>query len=433
MLYYSTSLKKPGTSLREAVERGLAPEGGLYMPERFPRIPKAFFKNLPLMSIHDVGYVVSNLLFGDEISSQIIKEIVDSALTFDYPLVEIEKGISSLELYHGPTLSFKDTGARFMARLLSKLLPRGERLNVLVATSGDSGGAVSNAFFRLDNINVYVLFPSGKISRTQQTQFTTLGSNIHPIEIYGTFDDCQSLVKQAFVDRDLTSRINLTSANSINIARLFPQSFYYFYGWGQAVRNGADPDNVVISVPSGNLGNLTAGLFARRMGLPVKRFIAANNRNDIFASFLRDGVYSPRKSVPTIANAMDVGNPSNFDRIMDLYGGSADSLRADVEGYTSPDQEIVASIKSLYQRSGYLMDPHGATAYNALKNCLRPGETGVFLETADPSKFPSAIEPIIGHPLPVPAVVSNRYDRLQRRERIEPKYNQLKNILLKMK
>ncbi len=405
MKYYSTNHQSEKVSLSEAVIHGLAPDRGLYMPERIPTIPSAFFKHIGEMTLEEIGYVVANTLFGDDIDSSILKKIVSETLNFNIPLVKIDDDKYSLELFHGPTLAFKDVGARFMARLLGHFNSEAgsEDVNVLVATSGDTGSAVANGFLNVPGVNVYVLYPHGKVSKIQEAQFTTLGANITAIEVDGTFDDCQALVKSAFMDQELNDTMKLTSANSINIARFLPQMFYYFYAYAQLVASGVKGSEVVVAVPSGNFGNVCSALIGKRMGLPIKRFIAANNRNDVFYEYLRTGQYNPRHSVATIANAMDVGDPSNFARILDLYGNSHENICADISGCSYSDEQIADTISSTFSEKGYLLDPHGAVAFRALCKHLNPGETGIFLETAHPAKFKDTVEKIIGKGINVPA------------------------------
>ena len=403
MHYYSTNKISPKASLQEAVVNGLAPDRGLYMPENIEKLPDSFFKSIDKLTLQEIAKTVSSSFFGDDVYAQTLDKITSDTLNFEIPLVEVEKGIYVLELFHGPTFAFKDVGARFMARMLSYFVKEQgqDEVNVLVATSGDTGSAVANGFLGVDGIKVYVLYPSGKVSDIQEAQFTTLGQNITAIEVEGTFDDCQALVKTAFLDKELNESMNLTSANSINVARFLPQSFYYFHAYAQLARLGL-ADNVVVSVPSGNLGNLTAGLFAKRMGLPVKRFVAANNRNDVFFKYLKEGNYSPRPSVQTIANAMDVGDPSNFARIINLYGNSHADITADISGYTYSDEQIRQTIRKVYDTHGYLLDPHGACGYMALKEGLKDGETGVFLATAHPAKFKETVEECIDKTIEIP-------------------------------
>lgn len=400
MIYYSTNGSAPYATLRKAVVKGLAEDRGLYMPESVRTLPRSFFDNIQDMTFHEVSCAVADAFFGDDVDRDALHRIVRDTLTFDCPAVKLEDGIYALELFHGPTLAFKDVGGRFMARLL-QYFTAGERLNVLVATSGDTGSAVANGFLGVEGIHVYVLYPKGKVSPIQECQFTTLGRNITALEVDGVFDDCQALVKSAFMDEELNSAMRLTSANSINVARFLPQSFYYFWAYAQMKRAGL-ADELVICTPSGNFGNICSGLFAKRMGLPVKRFIAANNANDVFYQYLRTGEYRPRASVQTIANAMDVGDPSNFARILDLYGHSHEAICADVSGATFSDSQIAETIKDVYDRTGYLCDPHGACGYRALREGLQPGETGVFCETAHPAKFKDTVDRIIGGDIEIP-------------------------------
>ncbi|MDD2415570.1 MAG: threonine synthase [Parabacteroides sp.] len=404
MKYYSTNKQAPVATLEEAVVKGLAGDKGLYMPERIKVLPDTFFEKMKEMSFQEISYVVADAFFGEDIDADTLKQIVYDTLPFDAPVVHVSDSIYSLELYHGPTLAFKDVGGRFMARLLGHFIRKQgkKEVNVLVATSGDTGSAVANGFLGVPGIHVYVLYPKGKVSPIQECQFTTLGQNITALEVEGTFDDCQALVKSAFMDAELNAHMQLTSANSINVARFLPQAFYYFYAYAQLAKLGK-LDNLVFCVPSGNFGNITAGLFGKRMGLPVTRFIAANNRNDIFLQYLLTGVYSPRPSVATIANAMDVGDPSNFARVLDLYGGSHDAICNDISGCMFTDQQIAETLKNTFDETGYLLDPHGSCGYRALKEQLKDGETGVFLETAHPAKFKDTVEEILGSSIEIPA------------------------------
>ena len=414
MHYYSTNRQAPLASLKEAVVRGLATDKGLYMPERIKQLPKEFFDGIAEMSFQEIAYRVADAFFGEDIPAEELKRIVYDTLAFDAPVVHVDGNIHSLELYHGPTLAFKDVGARFMARLLGHFIKNDNvnehedcnvrqtgEVNVLVATSGDTGSAVANGFLGVEGIHVYVLYPKGKVSAIQECQFTTLGQNITALEVDGVFDDCQRLVKSAFMDAELNAHMRLTSANSINVARFLPQAFYYFYAYAQMKRQGKE-DELVICVPSGNFGNICAGLFAHRMGLPFKRFIAANNSNDIFYQYLLTGEYHPRASVQTIANAMDVGDPSNFARILDLYGHSHADICQLISGAAYTDEQIAETLADTYHRTGYLLDPHGACGYRALSEGLRDGEQGVFLETAHPAKFRDTVEGIIGDEVAVP-------------------------------
>lgn len=405
MEYYSTNHKTRNVSLQEAVTKGLASDRGLFMPTTIHTLPAAFFRNIGQLSLQEISYAVAGTLFGEDVDSSELKRIVYEALNFEIPLVYINDDIYSLELFHGPTAAFKDVGARFMARLLGYFNERSQSkgvVNVLVATSGDTGSAVANGFLGVDGVRVFVLYPEGKVSKIQEAQFTTLGQNITAVEVNGTFDDCQALVKAAFVDDELNAKMRLSSANSINVARFLPQMFYYFHGYAQLVQRGQADKDLVVAVPSGNFGNITAALIAKRMGLPVKRFIAANNRNDIFCKYLQTGEYSPRPSIATIANAMDVGDPSNFARILDLYGNSHEAICNDISGYSYTDEQIRATIADTYSAHGYLLDPHGATAYRALTEGLKANESGIFIETAHPAKFKDTVESIINAPVQVP-------------------------------
>ena len=402
MRYYSTNGKAPLASLREAVVGGLAPDRGLYMPERIKPMPKAFFRDLPKMDLRDIAYSVAVNYFGEDVEPEALERIVYDALNFPIPAVEVSSRICSLELFHGPTLAFKDVGARFMARLLAYFnRDESEMVHVLVATSGDTGSAVANGFLGVEGVRVSVLYPKGRVSPIQECQFTTLGRNITALEIDGSFDDCQTLVKSAFMDPDLKARMNLTSANSINVARFLPQSFYYFHGVGQMQKMGRGED-LVICVPSGNFGNLCSALFAVRMGLPVKRMIAANNRNDVFLQYLQTGQYVPRPSIATLANAMDVGDPSNFARILDLYGGDWNAIRTFLSGQSVDDETILSTIRDCRWQTGYILDPHGACAYKALTDSLRDGETGLFCETAHPATFKDTVEKATDQPVGIP-------------------------------
>ena len=402
MNYYSTNKQAPIATLEEAVVKGLAGDKGLYMPERIERLDPQVIERMKEQSFHEIACTVARAFFGEDVEPEVLDQIVCDTLSFETPVVEVKDPIYSLELFHGPTLAFKDVGGRFMARLLGYFLRKEglKEVNVLVATSGDTGSAVANGFLGVPGIHVYVLYPKGKVSPIQECQFTTLGQNITALEIDGTFDDCQALVKAAFMDEALNAHMKLTSANSINVARFLPQSFYYFNAWAQLARQGK-ADELVVCVPSGNFGNITAGLFAHRMGLPIKRFVAANNRNDVFLAYLQTGVYTPRPSVATLANAMDVGNPSNFARIIDLY--SYEQICALISGYRYTDEQIAEAIRRCYAETGYLLDPHGACGYQALEASLRPGETGVFLETAHPAKFKGTVDQILGADIEIPA------------------------------
>ena len=403
MKYYSTNNKSTQATLQEAVVKGLASDRGLYMPEVIKSLLDSFFEEMKDLSFQEVAYVVADAFFGEDVEAEDLKKIVYETLNFDVPLVHVNDNIYSLELFHGPTLAFRDVGARFMSRLLGYFIKKeGQKdVNVLVATSGDTGSAVANGFLGVDGIHVYVLYPKGKVSPIQECQFTTLGQNITALEIDGVFDDCQALVKSAFMDEELNKKMYLTSANSINVARFLPQAFYYFYAVAQLHKLGKK-DNIVICVPSGNFGNITAGLFGKSMGMPVKRFIAANNRNDVFFQYLNSGVYTPKASVQTIANAMDVGDPRNFARVLDLYGHSHEAIKNDISGCTYTDEQISETLLDCYRKHGYLLDPHGAVGYRALSEYLESDEVGVFLETAHPAKFKDTVDRILGEEISIP-------------------------------
>ena len=406
MKYYSTNHQAPEADLRKAVVKGLAEDRGLYMPEEIHKLPKAFIDDMPTMRFQDIAFNVASAFFGDDVDLNGLQDLVNDTLQFDCPVVKVKDNIYALELFHGPTLAFKDVGARFMARLLQYFIRQESAkgtVNVLVATSGDTGSAVANGFLGVEGIHVYVLYPKGKVSPIQECQFTTLGRNITAIEVDGVFDDCQALVKNAFMDAELNAHIKLTSANSINVARFLPQSFYYFNAYARmkeklrsgACNNNAGISNLVMCVPSGNFGNICSALFGHQMGLPIKRFIAANNANDIFYNYLQTGEYRPQPSKATLANAMDVGDPSNFARIYDLYGGDHKAITSLISGATYKDEQIRQTMRECYAETGYVLDPHGACGYRALSEQLRLGETGFFLETAHPAKFKDTVDGIL--------------------------------------
>ena len=404
MLYYSTGNNAPQAGLGKAIVKGLAEDRGLYMPERIKRLPDEFFDKIGEYSFHEVALMAAEAFFGEDVDSESLERIVSDTLSFDCPIVNVEDNIWSLELFHGPTLAFKDVGARFMARLLSYFIDpsEGGTVHVLVATSGDTGSAVANGFLGVPGIHVHVLYPKGKVSPIQEAQFTTLGQNISAIAVDGVFDDCQALVKNAFMDEELNAHMRLTSANSINVARFLPQSFYYFWAYAQLKRMNK-AENVVVCVPSGNFGNICSALFAKEMGLPIKRFIAANNANDVFYKYLQSGEYVPQASIATIANAMDVGNPSNFERILELYGGSWERIKQVVSGTVTTDDMIASTIRDCRRRTGYILDPHGACAYRSLREGLAEDEVGIFCETAHPAKFKDTVDGILGENIEVPA------------------------------
>ena len=403
MRYYSTNGKAPMATLHEAVVKGLAGDRGLYMPETIKTLPQSFFDNIDKLSFQEIAFTVAQAFFGEDVNEEDLRKIVYDTLSFDCPVARVTDNIYSLELFHGPTLAFKDVGARFMARLLQYFIRQegNEEVNVLVATSGDTGSAVANGFLGVDGIHVYVLYPKGKVSKIQECQFTTLGKNITAVEVDGVFDDCQALVKNAFMDEELNNHMKLTSANSINVARFLPQAFYYFNAYARMKALGK-ADEMVVCVPSGNFGNITAALFGHRMGLPVKRFIAANNANDIFYNYLQTGKYEPKASRQTIANAMDVGDPSNFARIYDLYKGDHSAVTSLISGATYSDDMIRETMRQCYADNGYILDPHGACGYRALSEQLKAGETGVFCETAHPAKFKDTVDSIIGAEVEIP-------------------------------
>jgi len=409
MKYYSTNGKAPIADLHKAVVKGLAEDRGLYMPERINRLPQAFFDNIEKMSFQEIAYTVANAFFGEDVDPDALHDIVYDTLSFDCPVVQVKDNIYTLELFHGPTLAFKDVGARFMARLLQYFIRQeqgNQQVNVLVATSGDTGSAVANGFLGVDGIHVYVLYPKGKVSPIQECQFTTLGQNITAIEVDGVFDDCQALVKSAFMDAELNQHMKLTSANSINVARFLPQAFYYFNAYARMKEQGK-ANNLVMCVPSGNFGNICAALFGHQMGLPIKRFIAANNANDIFFKYLQTGKYEPKPSKQTLANAMDVGDPSNFARIYDLYGKSHERITSLISGATYSDDQIRQTMRTCYEDTKYILDPHGACGYQALTDGLVPEEAGVFCETAHPAKFKEKVDEILGIDVEIPERLAN--------------------------
>jgi threonine synthase len=432
MQFYSTNNKNTRVSLQQAVTQGLAPDNGLYMPERIPPLPAAFFRELKTMSFRDIAFAVAENIIGDDIPAAELRKIVDHTIQFDAPVVEVDNYIYALELFHGPTLAFKDFGARFMSQLLGYFAKQQSKdIVILAATSGDTGSAVANGFLGVPGTKVIVLYPSGKVSEIQEKQFTTLGQNVTALEVNGTFDDCQALVKQAFLDNQLKDSFFLTSANSINIARLIPQSFYYFYAYGQ-VADKQKP--VVFSVPSGNFGNVTGGLLAQRMGLPVDRFIVTTNINDVVPAYLQSQVFTPRPSQQTISNAMDVGNPSNFVRMLDLFDHDFTSLSKHVVGYSCTDDETRAAMRHTHAASGYTLDPHGAVGYLGLKKYLADtGQdvTGIFLETAHPAKFKEVVDETLDKSIEIPAPLQVFMKRAKQSVALEKDYTGFKDYLLK--
>ncbi|WP_158857682.1 threonine synthase [Lunatibacter salilacus] len=401
MKFYSTNNPAHIVSLQEAVIKGLAPDQGLYMPVTIPQLPASFFKRMPEMSFLEIGFEVISAIFSEDLSEAQIQDLVAHTLQFDAPLVQVEEDVFSLELFHGPTLAFKDFGARFCSKLMSLLLD-GKKVKVLVATSGDTGSAVANGFYGIDGVDVVILYPSGKVSELQEKQFTTLGGNITALEVEGVFDDCQRMVKEAFLDADLQEKMLLTSANSINIARWIPQCLYYFYAVSRLPRNDK---KVVFAVPSGNFGNLAAGILAQRMGLSIDMFVAATNTNKIVPDFLEGMPFMAKPSIQTISNSMDVGNPSNFYRLLALYGGDEALLKKNVTGCFYTDQATRESMLAVKKSTDYTMDPHGAVAYLGLKDFMSAypdSYVGVFLETAHPGKFRQVVEETLGETLVLP-------------------------------
>jgi threonine synthase len=427
-MHYSTRNKSLRISLQEAVIKGLAPDGGLFMPEKIHRLEDDFFANIHHYSFKEIAFKVASTFLGNELPAAALDKIVSHTIQFDAPLVEVEKNVFALELFHGPTLAFKDFGGRFLSGLLGFYSQQVNReINILVATSGDTGSAVANGFLGVKGTRVIVLYPSGKVSDIQEKQFTTLGQNVVALEVNGTFDDCQRMVKTAFADASLNEKLFLTSANSINIGRLIPQMFYYFYAYAQLENR----DQVVFSVPSGNYGNLTAGLLAMKMGLPVKKFIAATNANDIVPGYLASGKFEPRASLQTISNAMDVGNPSNFDRMLDLFDQQQSEMTRVIEGCSFTDQETREVMKKVYEEYGYILDPHGAVGYLGLKKFLKdhPSFTGVFLETAHPAKFKDVVEEVLKAPVTIPDRLRKFIEQKKKTLAIENSYDELKKVL----
>jgi threonine synthase len=406
MNYYSLNKQSPIVNFKDATINGQAPDKGLYFPEHIPQVKKDLIANIENYSNEEIAFNVINPYVGETISGKDLQRIVSETVNFTIPLVPVTENIYSLELFHGPTLAFKDIGARFMSRCLGHFVKdNNKKVTVLVATSGDTGGAVANGFYNVEGVEVIILYPSGKVSSVQEQQLTTLGKNILAIEVAGNFDDCQLLVKQAFTDADISKKLFLTSANSINVARWLPQQFYYFFAWKQWADKKNPP---VISVPSGNFGNICAGILAHVSGLPVKHFIAACNANNTVPEFLKTENYQPKKAIATISNAMDVGNPSNFVRVLELFHQQLGDLKKIFSSYSITDDETRAALKKVYQQQHYLMDPHGSVGYIALKEYLatHAGDKGMFLETAHPVKFYDVVEPVINEKVAVPAAVA---------------------------
>lgn len=431
MKYYSTNKIAGSVDFKEATIRGQAPDKGLYFPEIIPFVDKDLISNIDSYTNEEIAFRIIAPYVGNGIPEDRLWDIVKETVNFEIPLVKVNDTISSLELYHGPTLAFKDVGARFMSRCLGYFVQGDSRkVTVLVATSGDTGGAVANGFYNVEGVEVVILYPSGKVSPVQEKQLTTPGKNIHALEVLGTFDDCQQMVKQAFADKELTDKLFLTSANSINVARWLPQQFYYFYAYKQWQEKNNPP---VISVPSGNFGNICAGLLAMQSGLPVKHFIAACNVNDIVSEYLQTQELQPKKAVATLSNAMDVGNPSNFVRILEIFKHQFPLLKNKLSAYTITDAETVSTIREVYEKYNYILDPHGAIGFLSLHRYLsdHPGQTGLFLETAHPVKFPEAVESSIGKRIEMPVAVQSLMDKEKQSELIKADYQQFKDYLLK--
>jgi threonine synthase len=431
MKFYSTNKQSPIVDFKEATIKGQAPDKGLYFPEVIPQVDKNWIADITDFTNEEIAFRVIKPYVGDTITEEKLFEIVSETVNFPIPLVKVNDTISSLELFHGPTLAFKDIGARFMSRCLGHFVKDDARkVTVLVATSGDTGGAVANGFYEVDGIEVVILYPSGKVSPVQEKQLTTLGKNIKALEVEGTFDDCQQMVKQAFTDKNINDKLFLTSANSINVARWLPQQFYYFFAYEQWADKNNPP---VISVPSGNFGNICAGILAMQSGLPVQHFIAACNANDIVTEYLQSQELKPKQAVATLSNAMDVGNPSNFVRILEIFHHQFPELKNKLSSYSITDTETIATIKEVYEKENYVLDPHGAVGYLSLKRYLQshPEQKGMVLETAHPVKFPDAVESCIGEPIEIPAAVQSIMDKEKKSVLIKADYGQFKEYLVK--
>lgn len=432
MNYYSLNKQAPKVSFREAVIKGIAPDRGLYFPESITPLPLSFFEGIEDLSNHEIAFNAIHQFVGDEIPNERLRTILANVLDFDFPVIEIENNVATLELFHGPTMAFKDVGARFMAQCLgyfSENETNTTEVTVLVATSGDTGGAVANGFLGVDGVKVVILYPSGKVSDIQERQLTTLGQNITALEVNGTFDDCQKMVKTAFLDDDLLQNMQLTSANSINVARWLPQLFYFLFAYKQAKSQGKE---IVFAVPSGNFGNICAGLMAQRLGMPVKHFIAATNVNDTVPEFMKTGNYNPKPSTPTISNAMDVGDPSNFIRIRHLFNDDFNTLAQNLSSYSFTDRETKEAMSKIYQNTSYSTDPHGAVGYLGLKKYqeTHPNSYGIFLETAHPVKFLEVVEETIGISLKIPPQIQKVMGKEKKSIPIKT-YESLKDFLLK--
>mgnify|MGYP003632786784 FL=1 len=432
MIYYSLNGKAPNVGLEEAVVRGIAPDKGLYFPEEIKPLPSSFFENIESLSNNEIAFEAIKQFVEGVIPDEDLKDIIEDVLSFDFPVVEIEENIGTLELFHGPTMAFKDVGARFMARCLgyfSAQNKKQEPVTVLVATSGDTGGAVARGFLNVEGVDVVILYPTGKVSDIQEKQLTTLGANITALEVDGVFDDCQAMVKTAFLDDEITSKRKLTSANSINIARWIPQLFYFLFAYKQAKSKGKE---LVFSVPSGNFGNICAGMVAHKLGMPVKHFVASVNSNDIVPEFLKTGVYKPKPSVATISNAMDVGDPSNFIRIQKLFNNDLEALSKKLSSFSYTDQETKEAMQHIYKETGYIADPHGAVGYLGLKDYLKKHSDayGIFLETAHPVKFLPVVNEVIDAEISIPSQIEQVMHKEKQAIAIK-NYDQFKAFLLK--
>lgn len=430
MNYYSLNKNAPDTSFKEAVIQGIASDKGLYFPEKITPLPSSFFEHLDQLSDEEIAYTVIKQFIGSEIPEQELKSIISETLSFDFPVVKLNSQISTLELFHGPTMAFKDVGAKFMAQCLAYFNKENTAdVTVLVATSGDTGGAVAHGFLGVEGVKVVILYPSGKVSDIQEKQLTTLKQNITALEVDGVFDDCQDMVKKAFLDQELTNVLQLTSANSINVARWLPQMFYFFFAYKQLYKKH---DKIVFSVPSGNFGNICAGMMAQQLGLPISHFIASNNENKVVTEYLKNEVYHPKPSIQTISNAMDVGNPSNFIRILNIYQNDFESLKSNLSSYSFTDDQTREALKEIYSKFDYIADPHGAVGYMGCKAYLEQNNDVhcVFLETAHPTKFLDVVENVIQEKIPLPPQIKS----IMAKEKIAlpiATYDELKSYLLK--
>lgn len=432
MLYYSTSNPNNTATLEQAVTRALAPDGGLYVPQKLPLLPKAFLRNMSAMTLQELAYAVAAFAFNSDVPADVLHDIVFDALNFDIPLVKTPSGNYVLELFHGPTMAFKDVGTRFMARLLDFYRtrhPEWNTLNVLVPTSGDTGSSVANSFHGLPGVNVYALYPRGAVSRIQKAQFASLGDNVTAIEVNGSFDDCKRLVEKAFLDKELNAAMRLTSATSINYARMVPQMIYYFWAYAQLAKQQVDTSNLVFAVPCSNLGNLASGLMAQAMGLPVKRFVSVENQNNIFYNYVQTGVFTPKPTQYSIAPALDAGNPTNFGRIIELLG-SHENICRHIHAYSYDDNQIIDTIMHTYDDEGYLLDPHSAAAYRGLQADLQPSEVGIALATAHPAKLKHLMENIIEEPVPLPKQLARFADSEFRVKKMPNGFTAFKHLLL---